>query len=145
MADSKYPNSGAMFARQKRSERAADFGGQFTIDEDVLDYVLRCAERGQKVELEISAWKRQTSNSGQMLGLKIELPLSERNPSRNTQSRPGGSYRSGGGEQSRYQSRDQGNYRGEQKQRDFRRDMNDDFPEEVRNGPRRSADKDPWD
>lgn len=154
MANKDYPNSGAMFARQKRSERAADFSGQFTLDGDVLDYILRCAERGDKVELDISGWKRHTTNSGQMLGLKIELPLAVRQPDRRPQQGGynrgggGGSYRSGNREQERYPSRDDSrDARREEAPRrpDMRREMQDDFPEEVQRGPRRSADRDPWD
>ena len=78
MAAEDYPNTGAMFAREKKSEKAADMGGDFTLEGDVLDYVIRCAERGEPVKLEIAGWKRRTRQGGQMLSVKIQTPYEQR-------------------------------------------------------------------
>lgn len=157
MVDRKFPNSGAMFARQKRSEKAPDFGGQFMLENEVLDYVIRCAERGDPVELEISGWKRRTTNDGVMLGLKIELPYSVRSSQQATtnpqqgrgtyrsQPRQGGEpYRNDPYRNERPRNQDYRIQNNRQSGNMLRRDMNDDFPEEVRRGPRPADDRPPW-
>jgi hypothetical protein len=111
-----YPNSGAMFARQKKSDSASDFGGDFTLDDDVLDYVVSCAERGQPVKLEISAWKRRTQDGGSFLSLALQTPYETRGGQRQQQGR--GGY--GGGQQ-------RGGYSGGQ-QRGGRPQFRDDPP-----------------
>lgn len=78
MSENKYPNTGVMFVRQKRSERGPDMGGDITIEGDVLDYVLKCAERGDECRLELSGWKRRTRDGSTMLSLRVELPYAVR-------------------------------------------------------------------
>ena len=56
----KYPNAGAMFLRQKRSEKSPDMGGDIILSGDLLDYIIRCAERGDECKVELSGWKRKT-------------------------------------------------------------------------------------
>jgi len=112
----KYPNTGAIFPRQKRNPKAADFGGDVTLEGDVVDYIIRCAERGEEVKIDISAWKRQTNSGGTMLSLKVELPFSERQGGQNYGGRQqqggrppirtsNGPYR-GGGQREDYQPRE---------------------------------------
>lgn len=67
------PNRGAMFTRQKRSDNHPDFGGDFTLGGDVLDYIIRCAENRETPKLRISAWKKQTARGGVMMSLQIQL------------------------------------------------------------------------
>ena len=143
MSGNKYPNSGAMFAREKRNERAADFSGQFTIDDDVLDYVIRKAEQGEPVELDISGWKKRTTSSGTMLGLQIRLPYRDRQNSdrpreNNARQQPArGTYRSGGNFRDRGNDAPrQGRFRQEDRPR--QQDFNDPFPEDF-------GEKDPFD
>jgi len=131
-----YPNSGTLFVRDKRSPKAADYGGDFTLDGEVLDYVLRSAERGQPVKLEISGWKRQGRNNTTFISLKLDTPYAERS---NNQSRqqpaqqrtmtsrgeyPSSNY--GGGKQTNgYATQTRGS---EANQR-FRQELNDDIPD----------------
>ncbi len=68
-----FPNSGALHRRDKRSPNTPDYGGQFTIDDDVLDYVMKRAESGEKVELDMSVWQKQ-GNNGPFYSIKVSLP-----------------------------------------------------------------------
>jgi hypothetical protein len=89
----RFPNSGAVFPRQKRNEKAADMGGDVTIEEDVLDYIVRAAENGStQVKLELSAWKRRTRDGGSMLSMKVEIPYEIRKNG----GQPSGGQRQGG-------------------------------------------------
>lgn len=149
MTERRYPNSGAMFAREKRSEKAADFGGQFTLDDDILDYIVRKAERGEPVELEISGWKRRSTNGGTLLGLKIELPWKERGGDRGGRSTGGNNFRSGsGGDRPRENVQARGSYRSgggqprypSRNEEPGRYQRQGEFPEEFHDG-----NKEPWD
>lgn len=135
MADKSYPNTGAMFAREKKSDKAADMGGDFTIEEEVLDYILRCVDRREPVKLEIAGWKRRTRDGGQMLSIKIQTPYEERGGSRpQQQSRGGGGQRQSYGHREempaqRREERPRENYQGGRDRpgyNDMRREMHDD-------------------
>ena len=74
-----FPNSGALFpVKQKRSNNSPDQTGDIEIGEDVLDYILREAERGTKVKLELSAWIRISRNNTSFTSLKINIPYGVR-------------------------------------------------------------------
>jgi hypothetical protein len=72
-----YPNSGALFSQQKKSQNAPDMNGNIVISEDVLDYVLKMAQQGE-VKLEISGWRRQAQSGVNFLSLKVQTPYAER-------------------------------------------------------------------
>ena len=136
-----YPNSGAMFTREKRSQNSADMSGDFTISGDVLDYILREYENGNRsVSLEIAGWKRRSSNGGQFMSVKIQTPYSERGggqkrgnaPSRGPsryeeRTSPSRPYR----EERRPAADDDDRFnRGNRgRQKSFDEDMNDDLPD----------------
>lgn len=73
----KYPNSGALFARQKRTPNSADVGGDFTIDGDVLEYILREARKGS-VKLEISGWRKMGRSNEPFTSIKVAIPWKDR-------------------------------------------------------------------
>lgn len=115
-----FPNSGTMHLREKKSPRAADMGGDFVIEADVLEYILQQANGGaRQVKLEVSAWRRMGRNNNQFWSLKIQTPWSERQ-----QDSPRGGYQN---QRDDYE-RGRGGYRDQDRRelqgdgRDFRRD-----------------------
>ena len=72
-------SGGALFSRQKRNDAAPDMGGDITIEGDELDFLIRCAEEGKPVKLEISAWKKRTRDGGSFLSLSAQIPYAVRN------------------------------------------------------------------
>ena len=75
----RFPNSGALFpVKQKRSDNSPDFTGNITIADDVLDYILREAQNGNEVQLEMSAWLRISRNNTNFTSLKINIPYAVR-------------------------------------------------------------------
>lgn len=135
MAD--YPNSGTLFARDKRSGKAPDYGGDFTISDDVLDYVIRKRERGETVKLELSGWKRQGRNNTVFISLSIQTPYTERQQGTapRQQSFGGGGYDRRPQQNSQYDRRDDRRDERRDDRRDERQyerprrsDMNDDIP-----------------
>lgn len=138
MPDNMYPNSGTLFYEEnKRNEKAPDFKGTFTLDAEVLDYVLRCARERRAVKLEASGWRRQ-GREKRFISFKVSMPYMERSEAPQQQSRnayrdardepPRGQY----ARPSRVQSRPSRNTRQE--------DFNDDIPF---GNPK--EDKAPWD
>jgi hypothetical protein len=74
-----FPNSGALLpSKNRRSENSPDYYGDITISDEVLDYVLRNAESGGEVRLELSGWSRMTRNNLNLTSLKINIPYSVR-------------------------------------------------------------------
>lgn len=77
-----YPNTGVMFDRRpekiagNRAEKASDFGGEFEISDDVLQYIMQNARSG-KVKLEIAGWIKQGAK-GMFLSLKLQTPYEAR-------------------------------------------------------------------
>ena len=90
-----FPNSGAVFGRDKTSDKSPDLGGNFSIDNEVLDYVLACAERNEKVTLEISAWRKQSRSGNNYMSITVNIPYKVRNPNAQFRNQP----RFGGGGQ----------------------------------------------
>jgi hypothetical protein len=78
--DQRQKSGGALFVRDKngRSAMAPDWGGDVTLEGDVLDYVLRKAQSGGEVKLELSAWKRQGRNNTTFISLAVQTPYAER-------------------------------------------------------------------
>lgn len=71
-------NGGALFSRQKKSQNSPDMGGDFTLDGEVLDYVMKMAERGQPVKLELSVWRKMSRANQTYLDLKVSIPYAVR-------------------------------------------------------------------
>jgi hypothetical protein len=75
----RYPNSGALFpVKQKRSDNSPDMTGNILIADDVLDYILREAEKGDDVKMELSAWIRTGRNNNTFTSIKINIPYDQR-------------------------------------------------------------------
>ena len=156
-----YPNSGSLFVRDKRSPKAADYGGDFTLDNEVLDYVLRQAERGQPVKLEISGWKRMGRNNTTFISVKIDTPYAERQQNGGARQPQRGGYQQqpqrqqsygqqrGGGEQGymtsqgRFPSQQGTQHRGSPQNQQMRQDLNDDIPF-GNDPPARGGNNPPW-
>lgn len=151
-----YPNTGALFVRQKKNPKAADYGGDVTIDGEVLDYILRQRERGQEVKIVLSGWKRMGRGNTTFISLKVEVPWQERiqaSVSQSQQPRQNSNYgnqRGGYGEQSGGRAPIQtsrGQYERSaprQTQRSFDEDLDDEIP--FGNAPSRGRSNDaPWD
>ena len=142
-----------MFVRQKKSAKAPEYGGDFELTGDVLDYVLREAQRGNKVKLEISGWKRQGRGGGPFISIAVQVPYQKRENSGNQGYQQGrGSYNEGDGsgryrepiqtsrgnyqrEENRYPERNQGQGRQQgraqpyaQQERFRNADLDDDIP-----------------
>jgi|SRR6478609_1260824 len=85
-----YENSGTLFVRQKKGPKAPDYGGDFTIGGEVLDYIMRKAERGEPVKLEVSGWKRMGRNNTTFVSLSIQTPYAERGGNEGQRATPSG-------------------------------------------------------
>lgn len=78
MPENNYPNSGALFYDDdKRSDKAPDFKGNFTLDNEVLDYIVRCVRANKPVKLEAAGWRRQGRDK-RFISLKIDVPYQDR-------------------------------------------------------------------
>lgn len=78
-----FENGGALFPlRRKNSDRSPDFAGDFTIDGELLDYIMELMQNGERVKLGIIAWKRQGRSGSSFLSLSIKEPLPDRDEAR---------------------------------------------------------------
>ena len=77
----KYPNSGALWKRQKRNDKAPDMGGEVLITQELLDSLPR--DEDGDLRLEVSAWVRQTPK-GEFLSLKVAKPYNADSPKQYT-------------------------------------------------------------
>lgn len=77
--EQRFPNNGALLpSKNRRSENSPDYYGDFVISDDVLDYVVREAERGRDVKLELSGWSRMSRNNMNFTSLKVNIPYEVR-------------------------------------------------------------------
>jgi hypothetical protein len=75
----RFPNSGAIFpVRQKKSDNSPDMTGNILIADDVLDYIMREAEKGGDVKMELSAWVRTGRNNNTFTSIKLNIPYDQR-------------------------------------------------------------------
>lgn len=124
-----YPNSGALFQRPKRTPKAPDFGGDITVDAEVLDFVLAQVKAGQPVKLEINGWKRQGKNDSNFISLTVAIPYDVRKGSAPQQG-AGRQYSRPYPDQSNAIQTSRGQYDRTGGQRsDFRKELNDDIPD----------------
>ena len=63
-----YPNSGALFPRQKRTDKAPEWGGEITMEKSLIKQLMDESE-GLGVTIKISGWVRQGSR-GEFISLK---------------------------------------------------------------------------
>lgn len=156
-----HPNSGALFVRDKKSPNAPDYGGDLTIDGEVLDHILARAQRGEPVTLEIAGWQKQGRNGTRFISINGKVPYKERQ--QNQPYNSGGSFVPGQQQRniqapqrpqqsiqtSRGQYTQQGGQVGHSQntiQRQMRNVLNDDLPENLGGNPprqRRPADNSP--
>lgn len=71
-------NRGGLFPRQKKTNKSPDMGGDLIIGGDLLDYILKKAERGEEVKIELSAWRKPMKNGAAFLSLQAATPYAER-------------------------------------------------------------------
>lgn len=65
-----YPNSGALFPRQKRTDKAPDWGGEIVMEKSLIKQLMQESE-GDGVLIKISGWVRQGSR-GEFISLKYD-------------------------------------------------------------------------
>lgn len=65
-----YPNSGALFPREKRTDKAPDWGGEIIMERSLLQQLMSEAE-GDGVKIKISGWVRQGTR-GDFISLKYD-------------------------------------------------------------------------
>lgn len=65
-----YPNSGALFPRQKRTDKAPDWGGEIIMEKSLIKQLMQESE-GDGVLIKISGWVRQGSR-GEFISLKYD-------------------------------------------------------------------------
>lgn len=73
----KYTNSGALWKRQKRNDKAPDMGGEILLTQELIDSLPR--DEDGDLRLEISAWIRQTAK-GEFLSVKAAKPYNAESP-----------------------------------------------------------------
>lgn len=80
MVYNKIESRGAMFPRQKKTQKSPDMTGDFVLQGEALDYVAAELQRGSgEVKLYLSAW-RQTGNSGPFNSFVIRPPMEYSDP-----------------------------------------------------------------
>jgi hypothetical protein len=78
-----YPNSGALFMRDKKSEKSPDWGGEITMEVALLKKLIEESD-GDGVKIKLSGWVRQ-GNRGEFISVKYDdfKPMNqERQPDR---------------------------------------------------------------
>lgn len=65
-----YPNSGALFPRQKRTDKAPEWGGEIVMEKSLIKQLMQESE-GDGVLIKISGWVRQGSR-GEFISLKYD-------------------------------------------------------------------------
>lgn len=148
MQDRSFGSGGALFVRDKKSAKAPDYGGDFTLEGDVLEYVLANAKSG-KVKLEMSGWKRMGRNNTVFISTQVQTPYEarggqSRQPQGGRGSYGGGGQRQQGGYSGRsMEDRPRQEYQREEPRRDMRQELNDDIPDFGSRGGRRDNSP-PW-
>jgi hypothetical protein len=75
----KYTNSGALWKRQKRNDKAPDMTGDILITQELIDSLPRDADGD--IRIEVSAWIRQTAK-GEFLSLRVAKPWNSDKPAK---------------------------------------------------------------
>lgn len=69
MAYEPRPNSGTL----NRRDKGVDWNGKFTVEGDLLAYIMDCARRGTKIEIEIAGWDK-TGPRGDFISIVANVP-----------------------------------------------------------------------
>jgi len=67
----KYTNSGALWKRMKKNDKAPDMAGDILITQELIDSLPRDADGDLKIE--VSGWIRQTAK-GEFISLRVSKP-----------------------------------------------------------------------
>lgn len=70
------PNSGTLNKR----DRGVDWNGEVSLENEVLDYIMDCAARGELVKIEIAGWNK-VGPKGEFISIKSNIPYALRGPS----------------------------------------------------------------
>lgn len=72
-----YPNSGALFTRDKKSEKSPEWGGEITMEVSLLKRLIEESD-GDGVKIKLSGWVRQ-GNRGEFISIKYDdfKPMSQ--------------------------------------------------------------------
>ena len=72
-----YPNSGALFMRDKKSEKAPEWGGDINMEVSLLKALIEESD-GESVKIKLSGWVRQ-GNRGEFISIKYDSfkPMSQ--------------------------------------------------------------------
>ena len=75
--DMQYPNSGALFMRDKKSEKSPEWGGDITMEASLLKKLIEESD-GDGVKIKLSGWVRQ-GNRGEFISIKYDdfKPISQ--------------------------------------------------------------------
>jgi hypothetical protein len=65
-----YPNSGALFMRDKKSEKSPDWGGEIIMEASLLKKLIEESD-GDGVKIKLSGWVRQ-GNRGEFISVKYD-------------------------------------------------------------------------
>jgi hypothetical protein len=65
-----YPNSGALFMRDKKGEKSPDWGGDINMEVSLLKTLIEESD-GDSVKIKISGWVRQ-GNRGEFISVKYD-------------------------------------------------------------------------
>ena len=65
-----YPNSGALFPREKRNEKSPEWGGEIIMEKSLIKQLMEESD-GDGVLIKISGWVRQGSR-GEFISLKYD-------------------------------------------------------------------------
>jgi hypothetical protein len=65
-----YPNSGALFTRDKKSEKSPEWGGDITMEVSLLKKLIEESD-GDGVKIKLSGWVRQ-GNRGEFISIKYD-------------------------------------------------------------------------
>ena len=79
MADG-FPPSGRLFSNNKKtSPKAPDVTGKLEISKELLDYLVKCSNKGQPIAMDLAGWRKQSrSTSGSWYSLAASLPYAAR-------------------------------------------------------------------
>jgi hypothetical protein len=65
-----YPNSGALFMRDKKHEKAPDWGGDINMEVSLLKTLIAESD-GESVKIKLSGWIRR-GNRGEFISVKYD-------------------------------------------------------------------------
>jgi hypothetical protein len=75
----RFPNNGGLFpVNDKRSDNSPDMSGTILIADDVLDYIVREAQNGNEVLMELKGWRRISRNNTNYESIAINIPYNVR-------------------------------------------------------------------